>query len=92
MHANLQGQVHVALVLERGVHVGDEGKLERGEDVALVDCVLNLLQLHNLLLLQHLEGKLGVGSAVSDKEHLAERTLPEGLEKLVVLKLVSLVA
>ncbi len=53
--------------------------------MSLVDCVFNLLQFHDLLLLQHLEGKLGVGFAVSDKEHLAKRTLPEGLEQLVVL-------
>ena len=86
---HLEGHVEVAVVLEGGSQRDNEGEVQGCQDVALVDGVLNLLELDDLLLLQHLEGVLPIGAAVSDKQHFAKGAAAQRLEQLVVLQLVT---
>jgi hypothetical protein len=69
------------------MEVGDEGEVDRGKNLSLVECVLNLLQLDDLLLLKDFEGVLVACAAVSDKQNSAEGAFTEGLEKFILFKL-----
>ncbi len=84
----LESHVHTALVFERRMEVGNEGKLDRGKNLSLVDCVLNLLQFDDFLLLKDFEGVLVACAAVSDKQDSAEGAATKCLKQLEVLKAV----
>jgi len=62
-----------AVHLEVVVKANKEGERDGGEDPLLIEGVLHLLQFDHLLLVQDLEGVVGLGLLVLNQHHTAKR-------------------